>query len=150
MLLKIRSQPLGGTVERQAEHVPVLLWALSAQLWDALPQTAQHLRLQLNPHRLHTRIPPHSAMTPLSFAPHSLGLALVSWWTEPGSEVAIFWVKAQLMHHPAFGDQIKYITCHYFLGIPCWVRIACTILKNHSIHMCTLCSLENTGQLESK
>ena len=73
--------------------------------------------------------PSHSDMPLLSFAPYSLGLALVSLCTELGSEVAIFCARAQLMHRLVFGDQKESVTCYFFLGGPHWIRIACTLPK---------------------
>lgn len=76
-----------------------------------------------------TSPPSHSDVPRLSFAPHSLGLALVSLCTELGSEVAIFCASAQLTHHLAFGGQEEHVTCHFFPGRPHWIRIACTLPK---------------------
>jgi len=74
--------------------------------------------------------PPSRGNLPLlSFAPHSLGLALVSLCTELGSEVTIFCASSQLTRPLALGDQEEDVTCHFFLGSPHWVTIACTLQK---------------------
>lgn len=90
--------------------------------------------------------PSHSDMPLFSFAPPSSGSALVSLCTEPGSEVAIFCARTQLMHHLAFRR-----TCYLLL-----FSGQSSLDKNYmytpqtAICMCTLSSLENIGQLESK